>query len=206
MYRIDSLGWSEAVCRLESPHWNARPEGVEIDTVILHNISLPPGEFLTGDIESLFLGTLDTKKDERLSDLEGFRVSSHYLISREGIVTQFVSCDARAWHAGVSVCLGRQNCNDFSIGIELEGTDFVDFEPCQYDALTRLLVAIAERYPLRYVVGHSDVAPTRKTDPGPHFDWGRLENVRDCFGSPEFVGAAAALVRSRNQASSGIVV
>ncbi len=193
---ITEDGWCEGVEHLYSEHFNERPTGTEISLVILHNITLPPGEFATGDVEALFLGTLDTTKDARLADLEGLRVSSHFFITRKGLIKQFVSCADRAWHAGISAFMGHENCNDFSIGIELEGTDDVPFEDAQYESLVKLLSAIAKRYPIRFVAAHSDVAPGRKTDPGAHFDWVRLEREKEQFGAPDFPGAAAALARS----------
>lgn len=191
---IDPEGWLVVAERHESPHYNERPdEDAEPHVVVLHNISLPPNRFGTGLVRDLFMGELDTKTHPDLTDLEGLRVSSHFFIARDGRIEQFVSCAKRAWHAGVSRFNGRDNCNDFSIGIELEGTDFVAFEEAQYQALVKLLGAIDARYGLSYIVGHSDIAPGRKTDPGPHFDWVRLNGSRSAFGSPQFAGAAARL-------------
>ncbi len=201
---IDENGWAKGVLISPSSHFNERPEGAVPNLVILHNITLPPGEFGTGDVQQLFLGTLDTTKDARLADLEGLRVSSHFFVSREGVIEQFVSCEKRAWHAGISSYLGRDNCNDFSIGIELEGTDDVEFEDAQYRSLVKLLKAISKRYPLAAIVAHSDVAPGRKTDPGPHFDWERLEKEKEVFGAPEFPGAAASVARSLKRAQRDI--
>lgn len=194
MFDIDCSGWSADVRRLTSEHFNERPSGCAIPhMVVLHNISLPPGQFGTGCVQALFTGTLDTTCDASLADLKGLRVSSHFLIERDGTVTQFVSCDKRAWHAGVSRFNGKDNCNDFSIGIELEGTDFEPFKDEQYQRLVALLHAIDAKYGLSDIVGHSDIAAGRKTDPGPHFDWVRLYRVRSAFGSPEFAGAAARM-------------
>ncbi len=201
---IQEEGWAQGVLLSPSNHFNERPEGVIPNLVILHNITLPPGEFGTGDVRRLFLGTLDTTKDARLADLEGLRVSSHFFVSRAGVIEQFVSCNDRAWHAGISSFMGRDNCNDFSIGIELEGTDDVDFEFVQYRSLVKLLAALAKRYPISAIVAHSDVAPGRKTDPGPHFDWERLEKERAAFGAPEFPGAAASIARSLKRAQRDI--
>ena len=201
---IDENGWAKGVLISPSSHFNERPEGVIPSLVILHNITLPPGEFGTGDVRRLFLGTLDTTKDARLADLEGLRVSSHFFVSRTGVIEQFVSCEKRAWHAGISSYLGRDNCNDFSIGIELEGTDDVDFEDAQYRSLVKLLKAVSKRYRISAIVAHSDVAPGRKTDPGPHFDWERLEKEREVFGVPEFPGAAASVARSLKRAQRDI--
>ena len=191
---FDAEGWLEGVEHHASPHFNERPaEDAEPHVVVLHNISLPPNCFETGLVRDLFMGELDTKVHPDLADLEGLRVSSHFFIERNGRIVQFVGCGKRAWHAGVSRFNGRDNCNDFSIGIELEGTDFVAFEDEQYQALEKLLKAIDARYGLSYIVGHSDIAPGRKTDPGPHFDWVRLHSARSAFGSPQFAGAAARL-------------
>lgn len=192
VFGIDSQGWLSGAEHFESPHFNDRPpEDVCPHVVVLHNITLPPKRFATGLVKDLFMGTLDTTRDSSLSELKGLRVSSHFFIERTGRILQFVSCDKRAWHAGVSRFNGRDNCNDFSIGIELEGTDFVPFEDVQYQRLAALLSAIDAKYSLSYVVGHSDIAPGRKTDPGPHFDWVRLHRSRAAFGSPEFPGVAA---------------
>ena len=198
MRRIDEDGWLEGAERFESPHYNERPvSDATPQTVVLHNITLPPGRFATGCVTDLFMGTLDTTADPTLADLKGLRVSSHFFIERTGRILQFVSCGKRAWHAGISRWAGRENCNDFTIGIELEGTDFVPFEEAQYAALTELLGAIHEKYALHDVVAHSDIAPGRKTDPGPHFDWVRLWRSREAFGSPAFDGAAARVQLSR---------
>lgn len=178
---VDEAGWLAGALRRPSPHCDARPLGVEPELVILHNVSLPPGEFGGGHVAELFEGRLDPREHPYFATLEGLRVSAHFLIERDGRLTQFVPCDLRAWHAGVSSFRGRARCNDWSIGVELEGTDFVPFEPAQYATLGAVLAALAIRYPLRHVAGHSDVAPGRKTDPGPGFDWcglGRLLAAR----------------------------
>ncbi|QSX29745.1 1,6-anhydro-N-acetylmuramyl-L-alanine amidase AmpD [Shewanella cyperi] len=166
-------GWFLAAQRCESPFFNTRPIG-EVSLLVIHNISLPAGCFGTPYIEDLFLGKLDCAADPSFADLKGLEVSAHFLIRRDGAVLQFVSCDQRAWHAGLSSFEGRSGCNDFSIGIELEGTDEVDFEPVQYERLTELTSKLMRHYPgisRDRIVGHSDIAPGRKTDPGPHFDW-----------------------------------
>lgn len=194
MLSIDSEGWLIGVERRESPHYNERPISDAIPhTVVLHNISLPPLRFGTGMVSDLFMGELDVTRHESLADLAGLRVSSHFFVQRDGRIVQFVSCLKRAWHAGVSRFNGRDNCNDFTIGIELEGTDFVAFENEQYQSLISILCAIDAKYCLSYIVGHSDIAPGRKTDPGPYFDWVRLHRARAMFGSPQFAGAAARM-------------
>lgn len=169
--------WLRAVPRVLSPNCDSRSDPDAIELVVLHGISLPPGEFGGSAVADLFCNTLDCRSDPRLADLEGVEVSSHVLIDRLGKLTQFVPFDARAWHAGVSRWRGRSLCNDYSIGIELEGTDELPYTDAQYSALAELLGALFERYPrlgVDALAGHSEVAPGRKTDPGPSFDWGRL--------------------------------
>ena len=161
-------------CR-PSPHFNERPEGEKISLVVMHFISLPAGVFEGEDIDDLFLGRLDCAKCEDYAQLEGLRVSSHFVIRRSGEIRQYVSTEKRAWHAGVSTFEGRDGCNDFSIGIEMEGTGEVPFEEAQYEALSRLLPAICRRYPIEAVTGHEFIALGRKSDPGPFFEWTRLE-------------------------------
>lgn len=159
---------------MASPHFDERPEGEKVSLLVIHNISLPPGEFGGPWIDDLFLGRLDPDADPFFREIEGLRVSSHFLIRRDGEVVQFVSTTRRAWHAGVSRWRGRERCNDFSIGVELEGLDDAPFDDAQYRSLIRLIPALRERHPLRDIAAHSDIAPGRKTDPGPHFDWPRL--------------------------------
>ena len=141
---------------------------------MIHNISLPPGEFGGPWIEDLFLGRLDPDADPYFKEIEGLRVSSHFLIRRDGELIQYVDTDKRAWHAGVSQWNGREKCNDFSIGIELEGADDVPFAEPQYETLSTLARALFERYGTLDIAGHSDIAPGRKSDPGPWFDWDRF--------------------------------
>lgn len=180
---VDESGWLVGARRRPSPHCDARPNGVEPELVVLHNISLPPGEFGGGHVAELFEGRLDSRAHPYFATLEGLRVSAHFLIERDGRVTQFVPCDLRSWHAGVSSFRGRACCNDWSIGIELEGTDFMPFEPAQYAALGAVLAALTACYPLRHVAGHSHVAPGRKTDPGPGFDWSSLRQSLAACGA-----------------------
>lgn len=170
-------GWWWHASRRPSPHHEPRPRGVAIDLAIVHSISLPPGEYGGGFIEDLFLGRLDPAAHPYFEGLRGLRVSAHFLVRRNGEVLQFVSGDRRAWHAGPSAWRGIDNCNDRSIGIELEGLEGSRFEPAQYAALARLLRALSRRYPLRDVVGHEHVAPGRKHDPGPGFDWHLLRRL-----------------------------
>jgi len=162
---------------VRSPNCNARPDPAEISMVVIHGISLPPGEFGTGDVEALFTNTLDVSRDPRLADLAGVRVSAHLFIDRRGRALQFVPFDERAWHAGVSGWRGREGCNDFAIGIELEGEDHRPYTRAQYARLEKILAALLMAYPQlsrAAIVGHQEVAPGRKTDPGPGFDWAHV--------------------------------
>jgi len=182
--QVDSTHWLEGVRRVPSPNADDRPACCDIELLIVHCISLPPGEFGGAHVEHLFLNCLDCS-DSRLSDLEGVKVSSHLFIDRAGCITQFVPFDRRAWHAGVSSHRGRHACNDYAIGIELEGTDSIAYEDAQYEALADVTSALMRRYPrlaLGNLVGHSDVSPLRKTDPGAAFDWPRL--LRAVAGRP----------------------
>lgn len=148
-----------------------------VDLVLIHSISLPPGAYGGTDIERLFLNQLDVTAHPYFMQIRGLQVSSHFVIRRDGQVLQFVSCEERAWHAGVSNWRGRPNCNDFAVGVELEGLEGDTFEDRQYDTLVRLVGALAERYPIDGVAGHQHVAPGRKQDPGPGFDWPRLQRA-----------------------------
>jgi AmpD protein len=170
----DALGWLPAARRLPSPNCDARPDGMPIELVVIHNISLPPGTFIGDAVIELFTNRLDWDAHPYYQGIRGLRVSAHFFIRRDGSLIQFVPCTLRAWHAGASSWQGRERCNDFSIGIELEGTDDEPFTDAQYATLTPLLNALKRTYPIRAVVGHSDIAPGRKTDPGPHFAWERL--------------------------------
>lgn len=163
--------WWQPARASPSPHHGPRPEGQAVDLVVLHSISLPPGEFGGPEVEDLFLGRLDTARDPRLAALAGLQVSAHFFIRRDGACVQFVAIDRRAWHAGVSAFQGRAGCNDFSVGIELEGLEGDRFEPAQYRTLVRLLRALRAALPLRAITGHEHIAPGRKRDPGPGFDW-----------------------------------
>jgi AmpD protein len=166
-------GWvhGDGVRRLPSPHHDARPAGTTIDLLVLHNITLPPGGFGGDHIAAFFRGTLDLAAHPFFATLAGARVSAHFVIERSGRITQFVSCHDRAWHAGASVHRGRARCNDFSVGVELEGTDFTPFCDAQYAALAALTAALRAGLPITLACGHSDIAQDRKTDPGPLFDW-----------------------------------
>jgi len=167
-------GWWRPARRVPSPNFRARPGDARVDTVVLHSISLPPGEYGGDGVERLFTNTLDWSAHPYFESIRGLEVSAHFLVRRDGSVLQFVSIDDRASHAGRSSWAGRAEANDWSIGIELEGLEGDTFEAAQYDALARLLPAIDEVRGIDQVVGHEHVAPGRKTDPGPGFDWARL--------------------------------
>ncbi len=178
-FEMDELGWCNAAKRIPSPNCDARPAGQAPDMLVIHNIhlpALPAGalEFTGPDIERLFTNTLDVMDHADYAELAKLRVSAHFLIRRSGEILQFVPCTLRAWHAGVSRWQARERCNDFSIGIELEGSDFVPFMPAQYTALNLLAAALQRHYPLAFLLGHSEIAPGRKTDPGPYFYWDLL--------------------------------
>lgn len=169
-------GWCDGIRHCPSPNFNARPQG-EVSLLVIHNISLPPGQFGTGKVQQFFQNRLPADEHPYFAGIAQLTVSAHFLIERDGAVTQFVSCNARAWHAGVSSFAGRENCNDFSVGIELEGTDELPFSDAQYQALIGLTRQLLDAYPqlsVERICGHSDIAPGRKTDPGPCFDWARL--------------------------------
>lgn len=170
--------WLREARHCPSPFFNARPQG-EVSLAVIHNISLPPGQFGGPHIDALFTGRLDACAHPYFATIAGLEVSAHVLIRRDGELVQYVAFDQRAWHAGQSSYQGRANCNDFAIGIEMEGCDTQAFTDSQYDALNALLILLAEHYPATQhaVTGHSDIAPGRKTDPGPYFDWSRLTQV-----------------------------
>jgi AmpD protein len=168
---IDKRGWCPQAQHFASPNHNPRPSGTAVSLLVLHNISLPAGQFGTPHIQDLFLNRLDCDTHPDFASLRDLRVSAHFLIRRDGRVLQFVSTLERAWHAGVSNFQGREGCNDFSIGIELEGTDFEPFEAAQYASLRDLSLALIRRHEIACVAGHQHIAPGRKTDPGPYFDW-----------------------------------
>lgn len=167
-------GWLEDARRVESPNQDDRPAGVEISLLLVHSISLPPGEYGGDAIERFFTNRLDLQAHPYFQEIAGMRVSAHFLVRRDGELVQFVPVLKRAWHAGVSSWRGRTACNDFSVGVELEGTDDGPFEEAQYQALDALVRRLRESLPLRDIAAHSDVAPERKTDPGAGFAWARL--------------------------------
>ncbi|NHQ87191.1 1,6-anhydro-N-acetylmuramyl-L-alanine amidase AmpD [Iodobacter sp. HSC-16F04] len=177
---FDAQGWCNQARIVHSPNCDARAPGMAVDMVVIHNIHLPPGQPFGGDdIERLFTNSLDAGKHPSYGELSELRVSAHFLIRRNGELLQFVPCSKRAWHAGVSSWQGRERCNDFSIGIELEGSDFVPFEAAQYQQLNALLKVLAAEYPIEHLLGHSQIAPDRKSDPGPFFDWSRIALPQD---------------------------
>lgn len=171
---LDQEGWIEGVRRIPSPNCDDRPPGEAIVLVVIHNISLPPGEFGGPGVIELFTNRLDPAAHPYYETIQGLRVSAHFFIRRDGELIQFVPCSKRAWHAGVSCWRGRERCNDFSLGIELEGMDDLPYTDAQYAVLTDLLATLRAAYPIEAVTGHADIAPGRKTDPGPLFDWGRV--------------------------------
>jgi len=172
--RIDALGYVAAATQVPSPNCDDRPPATVLSLIVLHGISLPPGRFGGDAIERLFTNRLDPDAHPYFASIAGLRVSSHFLIRRASALVQFVPCSARAWHAGESAWRGRTRCNDFSIGIELEGSDATPYTAAQYRRLGGLLRMLATHYAIRDVAGHSDIAPGRKTDPGPCFDWSRV--------------------------------
>lgn len=168
---IDADGWCAAARRVDSPNRDARPDDAPVSLIVLHCISLPPGDFGGPWIEHLFTNRLDPSAHPYFFDISALRVSSHFLVRRNGELLQFVSTLERAWHAGVSTWQGRSRCNDFSVGVEFEGCNVLPFEAAQYARARALIGALRQRHPIADVVGHSDVAPGRKIDPGACFDW-----------------------------------
>jgi N-acetyl-anhydromuramoyl-L-alanine amidase len=174
-----NAGWWHRARRCESPNFGVRPAGMAIDLVLIHSISLPPGEYGGDAVERLFTNRLDWDAHPYYAQIRGMQVSAHFFVRRDGGLLQFVSCDDRAWHAGASVWRGRADCNDFSIGVELEGLEGGAFEPPQYKALTGLVKAVARHYPITSAAGHEHVSPGRKLDPGSGFDWPRFITALD---------------------------
>ena len=172
-----SAGWLDGVPRCESPNFGPRSEGAAVDLVLIHSISLPPGQYGGDAIERLFTNRLDWDAHPYFQQIRGLQVSAHFLVRRDGGLLQFVSCNARAWHAGRSMWQERADCNDFSVGIELEGLEGERFEAAQYASLARLIEALSRQYPIAAVAGHEHVAPGRKNDPGTGFDWPLLRSM-----------------------------
>lgn len=173
---IDSAGIEGEARFIASPNHDDRPD-TSITLAVIHNISLPPGEYGSNGIIELFTNCLNPLAHPYFAEISQLKVSSHFLIRRDGSLIQFVPCSKRAWHAGQSNWQGRERCNDFSVGIELEGSDYDAFEDAQYLRLNQLLSALKSAYPIEAVVGHSDIAPGRKTDPGPYFDWSKIVRI-----------------------------
>jgi AmpD protein len=171
---VDAGGRVKVAAQIPSPNCDDRPNDTPISMIVVHGISLPPGEFGGDAIERLFTNRLDPAGHPYFASVAPLRVSAHFLIRRDGALVQFVPCRRRAWHAGESIWRGRARCNDFSIGIEVEGEDSRAYAPAQYATLARLIRALRRRYPIADIVRHSDIAPGRKTDPGPAFDWVRF--------------------------------
>ena len=174
---IDAGGLANLATQLPSPNCDERPAGCAVALVVVHGISLPPGEFGGDAILRLFTNRLDAVAHPYYATIAQLRVSAHFLVRRDGALLQFVPCTRRAWHAGKSSWQGRDRCNDYSVGIELEGADTLPYAAAQYAMLARLVRALRRRYPIEDVVGHSDIAPGRKSDPGPAFDWERLARL-----------------------------
>lgn len=172
--KLTDEGRLEGARYIASPNCDERPAGCRIELLVIHYISLPPGRFSGHAIEDFFTNRLDPRAHPFFETIAGLRASAHFLIRRNGAVIQFVPCAMRAWHAGESSWRGRPRCNDFSIGIEVEGNEMVPFTAAQYRRLAALAHAVMTRYPIAEIVGHSDIAPSRKSDPGPHFDWARF--------------------------------
>lgn len=170
-------GWYAPAHPLASPNFGPRPAGACIDLVVIHSISLPPGQYGGDEVQALFTNQLDWDAHPYFAQIRGLQVSSHFYIRRDGSLWQFVSANDRAWHAGVSSYRGRSQCNDDSIGIELEGLEGDVFEDAQYQQLAQLCRDLHHQYPIAHIAGHEHIAPGRKQDPGPGFDWGRLQQA-----------------------------
>lgn len=192
---VDRAGIVQAAAQRPSPNCDDRPPGAEISLIVIHNISLPPGQFGGGAIAQLFTNRLDPAGHPYFATLAHLRVSAHFLIGRDGALTQFVPCGRRAWHAGRSSWRGRPDCNNFSVGVELEGSDELAYEPAQYGVLAQLAQALCRRYPITDFAGHDDVAPGRKTDPGPAFDWARFRQLVAVAEGPSPAGPPADPLR-----------
>jgi N-acetyl-anhydromuramoyl-L-alanine amidase len=170
-------GWYRHARRLDSPNFGPRPPQARIDLVVVHSISLPPGEYGGDEVQRLFTNTLDWDAHPYFKGIEGIEVSAHFYVRRNGELWQFVDCGERAWHAGPSSWRGRANCNDDSIGVELEGLEGGTFEAAQYETLAGLCAALAQKYPIEHIAGHEHIAPGRKRDPGERFDWAWLQRA-----------------------------
>lgn len=173
-YTLDADGFVKTATQVASPNFDTRPDNCTIDLIVIHNISLPPNEYGGAGVVQLFTNQLNPNEHPYYAEIYTRKVSSHFFIRRDGELVQFVSCLQRAWHAGVSSWNNRERCNDFSVGIELEGSDYEAFAAAQYKTLKKLIACLKNNYPVQHIVGHSDIAPGRKTDPGPYFDWQKI--------------------------------
>jgi N-acetyl-anhydromuramoyl-L-alanine amidase len=173
--KLNADGYVESATQIDSPNFDARPENTKIDLIVIHNISLPPNIYAGSGVVQLFTNQLNPNEHPYYAEIYTRKVSSHFFIRRDGELIQFVSCLQSAWHAGVSSWNNRERCNDFSVGIELEGSDFEAFEPAQYKTLKLLIKTLKQTYPIKDIIGHSDIAPGRKTDPGPYFEWHKIQ-------------------------------
>ena len=191
-------GWYRFARRLDSPNFGPRPQGACVDLVVVHSISLPPGRFGGDEVQRLFTNTLDWNAHPYFGQIRGIEVSAHFYILRGGELWQFVSGDQRAWHAGASHWRGRDNCNDDSVGIELEGLEGGTFEPAQYECLATLVAALAQHYPIGHIAGHEHVAAGRKADPGPGFDWACLQRQLGSRCFPEVLSLPQGPLRADN--------
>lgn len=185
-------GWYSFARRLESPNFGARPTSAQPELIVIHSISLPPGDYGTGQVQRLFTNQLDWDAHDYFRSIRGLQVSAHFFIARDGQLWQFVSCNDRAWHAGESSYRGKNNCNDHSVGIELEGLEGLFFEQAQYETLSSLSAALLQAYPISHVAGHEHIAPGRKHDPGAGFDWSLLRRSLG-LGSASFPDNTADL-------------
>jgi AmpD protein len=174
-----SGGWWQRARKVPSPNYDDRPQGCLPELIVLHNISLPPQDFSGDAVERFFTNRLSPDEHPYFASIADLRVSAHFFVRRNGQVLQFVACDKRAWHAGVSQWRGRSHCNDFSLGIEIEGSDYQAFEAEQYESVLQLIRQLYRRYPVTGIAGHEHIAPGRKTDPGPHWDWNWLRSRLD---------------------------
>jgi AmpD protein len=173
---VSTEGWLDTAQKIPSPNQDARPDNTAIELLVIHNISLPPHQYGGDGVIQLFTNCLNPEQHPYYKEIYQRKVSAHFFIRRDGKLIQFVTCLNRAWHAGVSSWRGRENCNDFSIGIELEGSDLEAFESNQYETLNQLIEALERAYPITGITGHSDIAPGRKTDPGDFFEWARVKS------------------------------
>jgi N-acetyl-anhydromuramoyl-L-alanine amidase len=184
-------GWLQTAQRLDSPNFGNRPDGMPIDLIVVHSISLPPGQYGGAQVQALFTNCLDWDVHPYFQTIRGMQVSSHFYIERDGKLWQFVSAHDRAWHAGESRFMGRSNCNDFSVGVELEGLEGGLFEPAQYQQLAALCKHLKMQYPISHITGHEQIAPGRKFDPGAGFDWQGLQRTvgwpPQCFPALSFL-------------------